>query len=178
MLLIRGARYSELLALTYDDIKDNTLIINKQLTEVPDSPKGKYIPHISTTKTNSSNRIIPLSAAVVEEINKHKKLHKAEMMKNGYRTNNIFTTSNGNYLYKRNVSLSLIRLYRRIGVPYHKFHTYRHTFGTNLSRAGVPIEETARLMGHSNINVTAKYYINISEERKLEAVEKITSFSL
>ncbi len=173
-----GARFSELLALTYDNIQDDTLIIANQVSDAPDRPGHSRKPHISDTKTPASHRAIPLAAPIMAEIAEHKRIHKAEMLKNGYRSNNIFTTSTGNLLYRRNVARSLERLYKRIGVPYHSFHAYRHTFGTNLSRAGVPIEETARLMGHSSINVTAKYYINISAERKREAVEKITHYSL
>ena len=171
-----GGRFSELLALTYSDIKGNMLYINKQVSEhSTEDCKGV---HITEPKTSSSIRVVPLSAAVVAEIRRHTALHKAEMLQNGYRTDFIFTTSNGTLYHRRNVSRSLQRLYKRIGVPYHKFHAYRHTFGTNLSRAGVPIEETAKLMGHSDISVTAKYYIDVSAARKREAVEKISSFSL
>ncbi len=173
-----GARFSELLALTYDDVKDNALTIKTQLSDAPKRPDDSRKLHINDTKTPASRRVIPLSAQVMEEIAEHKRLHEAEMLKNGYRSNNLFTSSTGNYLYRRNVARSLERLYKRIGVQYHSFHAYRHTFGTNLSRAGVPIEETARLMGHSSINVTAKYYINVSAERKRQAVEKITRYSL
>lgn len=171
-----GARFSELLALTYDDIKDNSLYISKQVSEV--KTEGTKGIHIAATKSIDSNRVIPLSDIVMSEIRKHTAIHKAEMMKKGYRTNNIFTTSTGNYYYRRNLARSLKRLYKRIGVPYHKFHAYRHTFGTNLSRAGVPIEETSKLMGHSDISITARYYIDVNAERKREAVEKITAFSL
>lgn len=173
-----GARFSELLALTYGDIRDNSLYISKQLSETAplDGENGKT--GITQTKTPSSNRVVPLSAAVLRELEAHKSVHEAEMLKNGYRTQNIFTTSNGTYYYKRNVIRSLKRLYKRIGVPYHKFHSFRHTFGTNLSRAGVPIEEAAALMGHTDIHITAKYYINIDAQRKREAVEKIAAYSL
>lgn len=171
-----GARFSELLALTYDDIRDKSLYINKQVSEV--KTEGSKGIHTVTTKTYTSKRVIPLSDMVLAEVRKHTAIHKEEMLKKGYRTDNIFTTSTGRYYYRRNVSRSLERLYKRIGVPYHRFHAYRHTFGTNLSRAGVPIEETCKLMGHSDISITAKYYVNISAERKREAVEKIVSFSL
>lgn len=171
-----GARISELLALTYDDIKGNLLYINKQLAE--QNAKGEYKFHLIDTKSTSSARVIPLPDKVLEEINIHTALHKEEMIQNNYRTNYLFTTSTGNHYFRRNLQRALERLYKKIDVPYHKFHDYRHTFGTNLSRAGVPIEETSKLMGHSSIEITAKYYINIATMRKLEAVEKITAFSL
>lgn len=171
-----GARIAELLALTYDDIKDNVLIINKQLAERSYGEAEGF--HLVRTKSSCSNRAIPLTDEVMKEVEKHKKLHQLEMQANGYETKNIFTTNTGQYYYRRNLQVALKRLYDRIDVPYHNFHSYRHTFGTNLSRAGVPIEETAKLMGHSSVDVTAKYYINVDAKRKLEAVQKITGYSL
>lgn len=67
---------------------------------------------------------------------------------------------------------------RSSGVSCHKFHSFRHTFGTSLSRAGVLIEETAKLMGHADISVTAKYYIDVNADRRKAAVEKIVNYSM
>lgn len=178
MAVNTGARFSELLALTYDDVKDGILSITKQQSEISPIGDEKVKIHITSTKTISSKRLIPLTDAVMKEIAKHRVLHCKEMSLNGYQTNYIFTTGKGTLYYKRNIIRSLKRLYKRIGVPYHKFHSFRHTFGTNLSRAGVPIEETAKLMGHSSIEITAKYYINIDAKRKREALEKIIKYSL
>lgn len=171
-----GARISELLALTYNDIEGNKLTINKQTTEVTYGDKCGV--RLSNTKTACSNRVIYLSDEVVKEYEKHKKVHQAEMMKKGYRTDIIFSTTTGKYHFKRDVTRSLDRLYKRINVPKHTFHAFRHTFATNLSRAGVPIEQTSKLMGHSGSDVTQQYYINIGQEAKLDAVQKIVQYSL
>lgn len=171
-----GMRIGEILALTYDDIADNQVTINKQLIETYNN--GKINLQISDTKTICSNRIVPLAPQVIAELEKHKAIHKAEMKKNMYITNNIFTTSTGNLHYKRDVTRSLQRLYKRIGVSYIKFHGYRDTFATNLSKAGVPIEEVSALLGHSDISITAKYYVSIDAQRKRNAVEKIVACSL
>ena len=176
-----GARFSELLALTYDDIRDGMLYITKQLADAADvnsKDEKKTDLHIEETKTESSNRVIPLSAPVIAEVEKHRKLQAKEMEEHGYETNYLFTTSNGTFYYKRNVARSLDRLYKRIKVEPHKFHAFRHTFGTNLSRAGVPIEETSKLMGHSDISMTAKYYVYVDAERRRAAVDKIVGYSL
>lgn len=173
-----GCRIAELLALTYDDIRDDKLYISKQLSESPDIDHPELSQHIEIPKTSTSIRIVPLSGTVSDAIIRHRAMHKAEMLEKGYRTDYIFTTSHGTWYYKRNIARALDRLYRRIGVPHHKFHAFRHTFGTNLSRAGVPIEETAKLMGHSDISITAKYYIDINADRKRAAVEKIVAFSM
>ena len=119
-----------------------------------------------------------VSDEVVKEFEKHRKIHRQEMIDNKYMTNIIFSTNTGNYHFKSEVTRSLKRLYKRIGVPQHTFHSFRHTFGTNLSRAGVPIERTSKLMGHSGVDVTSQYYINIGQAEKLDAVQKIVHFSL
>ena len=169
-----GARFSELLALTYDDIRDDCLYINKQIYEGNIDEGFSIIP----TKSHNSNRALPLPPQILAEIEAHKKWQKKDMAENGYITNRLFTTSTGNYYYRRSVLHALERLYKRIGVPYHKFHSFRHTFATNLSRAGVPIEETSALLGHSSIEMTAKYYVDISTKRKMEAMKKVVGFSL
>ena len=42
----------------------------------------------------------------------------------------------------------------------------------------MPIEETAALMGHADISITAKYYVEISADRKKTALDKIADFTL
>lgn len=169
-----GLRISELLALKYSDINNKLLYVNKQLSEV--TIENKKI-HLKETKTDSSNRVIPLSNHVLKEFAIHRKLHQLQMKENNFTTDFIFTTSTGSFYYKRNVTRSLERLYNRIGVPKKHFHVYRATFATNLAKQ-TNIEVTHALLGHSNISVTARYYVNIEAERKRESIEKITHYSI
>ena len=39
-------------------------------------------------------------------------------------------------------------------------------------------EVSSKLMGHSDVTITSKYYVNVDAERKLDAVEKISKYSL
>ena len=174
-----GARLGELLALTYDDIQGNLLFITKQLSDVaPVDDEASYSSNITATKSCGSNRVIPLSQAVLKELEIHKKVQEREMDKYGYDTNYLFTTSNGTFYYKRNIRRAIVRACDRIGIEYHKFHALRHSFGTNLSRAGIPIEDTSKLMGHADISTTSKYYVGVNAQRKLDAVEKIAEFTM
>ncbi len=59
---------------------------------------------------------------------------------------------------------------KKIGVPQRGFHTYRHTFGTMLCNRGVPIQTASVLLGHADIKITARYYINVSLDEKAKAV--------
>lgn len=51
-----------------------------------------------------------------------------------------------------------------------KPHTFRHTFCTRLVSKGVPLTTVSKLAGHSSVETTAKFYINISKEEKMRAV--------
>lgn len=174
-----GARFAELLALKYEDIQDNCLIINKQTSEIKqlDDSANKGI-HITETKTNNSNRSIPLTDYLLSEIDKHHKLQLQEMQDLGYKTDFLFTTKNGTLYYKRNVTRSLKRTCEAHNIPWKKFHALRSTFATNLSRANVPTDTSKTLMGHSSIDTTAEYYISIDASRRKDAIEKIEKYTL
>lgn len=174
MAVNTGARISELLALEYKDIVNGSVVINKQVTNVKTSTNNGV--RLSDTKTVNSRRVVPLNQFTLDELAKHKIGHREEMERCGYTTDKIFTTQTGNYYDRRSIGHALNRFYKSHDIPRHKFHAFRHTFGTNLSRAGVPIEETAALMGHKSIDITAKYYININADRKRSAVEKLSAF--
>ena len=55
-------------------------------------------------------------------------------------------------------------------VPY----CLRHTFGTDMQRAGVPINLTRYMMGHTDISTTANVYIDSGKEDALQAVQLIS----
>jgi len=52
-------------------------------------------------------------------------------------------------------------------------HLFRHTFCTRLLNRGVDITTVSKLAGHANVNMTIKYYINITREQKRDAVDKL-----
>ena len=74
---------------------------------------------------------------------------------------------------KRNVRRALKRYYEEIGIENKSVHTYRATFATNLCRAGVDIEVASKMLGHADINTTAKYYVGITQDRKQDAAKRL-----
>ena len=182
MATYTGMRISELLGLKYEDIKktpDGYIVnVRRQVQEVAyyDS-EGKKRTSLEedTLKSSSSYRTIPLNPIVVHELSIHKLWHLKEQMIQNYRTDYIFTTENGEFIYRRSAKQSCDRYYKRIGVEPKGFHTYRHTFGTNLYKNGVPMKTASDLLGHSDISITAKYYIGTGEEEKRKAIEVLSN---
>lgn len=177
LAIFTGARISELTALTYDDLKDGQMRINKALKEI-DPIKGsgeKARAEVTETKTQSSIRTIPLEPIdlIQREIDNHRRWHQAEMMKYGYRTNYVFTTASGNLYFKSSIRTAFKRLCKALDIEPRGFHTFRHTFGTRLAKSGEPISTVSKLMGHDSISVTSKYYIGIDEAQKRDAVKRL-----
>lgn len=169
LLAVRtGARISELLALQYNDVTDAGIRINKQVLD-RETKKSARDP-IAKTKSAASIRIVPISDDTRAIIREHRARHLKEMKENGYSTFYIFTTKNGTLYDRRNVQRACDRVYDKIGVEHLGFHVYRHTFGSMLANNGVPIQTLASLLGHTDISVTARYYINVSNKQKEAAI--------
>lgn len=173
LALATGARIGELLALKYDDITPEGVRINKQLQRKTGA--GFYI---ETTKTVAAVRIVPLSIETREEIETHSIWHKTEMLSEGYKTPFIFTTKTGGHYDTPTVRKSCNRVYRKIGVREMGFHVYRHTFGSILANAGVPIQTVSKLMGHTDIGVTSKYYVNVGTDAKKAAINAMNQYMI
>ena len=176
-----GCRKSELLALKYSDITPDGVRITKTLAEISDGlTKGKMKTRLAVTdpKTSASVRTIPVDSIVYEELKRHKEWHKKEQIRKGYRSDFIFTTDSGEFYNNKNLDRALERYYKRIGIEAKTMHTYRHTYGTNLCRAGYPIETARELLGHESIETTAKYYVRVNIESKREAALALRQFAV
>ena len=173
-----GCRIGELLGLKYSDIRDGKVFIERSLgfeVEITRSEKKPKKLVIGPVKTLNAIRSIPLLKNTLAEIEKHRAWHNKEMVANGYRTEFIFTTQSGSFYDRNNLNRACERYYKTIGIEYKGFHVYRHTFCTNLCKNGVPLQTAYKLMGHEDIRVTARFYTNIDDEQKQEAIEKLMS---
>ena len=52
------------------------------------------------------------------------------------------------------------------------FHVLRHTFGTLLVSAGVPMESIAKMMGHTNIRTT-QGYAKVTDDKISEDMDRL-----
>lgn len=175
LAIYTGARVGELLALQYTDIENGTMTINKALKEIePIRGKGeKTRLEIQQTKTASSVRTLPLDESVQKAIVFHKNWHQKEMLKNGFRTDYVFTTENGNLLFPSSVRTAFKRLCKEIGIQHGHIHTFRDSLASRLAEKGVPIERVCKILGHDSVSVTSRYYIHVSQDSMREAMAKI-----
>jgi integrase/recombinase XerC len=69
----------------------------------------------------------------------------------------LFLGIHGERLGPKGIRVALKKLARKVGVAKFTPHRIRHTFGTETSRAGVPVEVLQQLMGHESIETTMLY---------------------
>ena len=178
LMMNTGLRISELLGLQYGDIQGHTLHVERQLIKQEDLTGGGKTSYVLLPpKSLDSRRSIPLSDPVLAALREHRIWRSWRDHRESCEgpEDMIFLTRYGNPYDKRSLQGTFNRYYRKIGVPCRGFHTYRHTFATELVEAGAPIEVVSKLLGHSNINVTAKYYVSISEQTKAQAIRNLAA---
>lgn len=176
LALYTGLRKGELLALTWDDVDyDKKLLrVNKSRT----GSRKAITAQITTPKTESSNRKIPLNDTVLEALKAEKKRQDeySAMLGNGYDKSSSFIIRT--VLGKPYVNLSAInrvvnRLTEKAGLPHCTIHGFRHSVASILDDNGVPIQDISVLLGHESVQTTERIYINRRKTAKAETIETL-----
>ena len=155
-LLLTGIRRGELLGLKAEDITNNTLTINRAV--FLEHNKARVLEH--EAKTEKSLRTIPLVPELAYRL-QHLP-HKGEY---------LFSTKNGTLLNPRNFTRDYNAFFKHLreaepSVRLLSPHCCRHTFATLTREYGADIRVVQELLGHSDINTTAKYsHANMSSMR-------------
>lgn len=64
------------------------------------------------------------------------------------------------------------RALKAAGLPAHRFHDLRHTFGTRMAAAGVPMRTLQEWMGHRDIQTTMRYADYAPSAHEAEMVDQ------
>ena len=182
ILLHTGMRISEFCGLTIRDLDmENRIIdINHQLL------RTIYGYQVATTKTNAGTRKIPMSDEVYEcfqVILDARKKPKAEKMVDGY-TGFLFLDKDGMPLVAQHWESRFSRMVKRyndiyrVQMPKITPHVCRHTYCSNMAKAGMNPKTLQYLMGHSDIGVTMNVYTHLGledAEAELHRMQEVES---
>lgn len=178
--LYTGMRRGEVLALKWSDYDKNekTISITKALSRVRTYNKNgnKTMLTVTTPKTDTSIRTVPLIDKAVELLAEHKRKQERYMELVGdYYTDNdlIFSSSRGDYLDPGNFNRKLNKTVKKIGIPRISPHVLRHSFATRGLEAEVSLKAMQELLGHSSITVTGDIYTHILKEQKRKEILKL-----
>lgn len=179
ILFHTGLRISEFCGLTLADIdmKKRTINVDHQLLRLSNM---EYV--ITDTKTDSGTRVLPMTQNVYEcfqRILKTRKRPKVEPMVDK-RIGFLFLDKNGMPKvagHWEKYFKHMVGKYNRthkVQLPGITPHVCRHTYCTNMARAGVNPKSLQYLMGHAEVATTMDVYTHFGyEEAKME-VEKVS----
>lgn len=122
-----------------------------------DIDEEKQLVHIRGTKTESSDRYIPLFDTVFDTI--------SDILFGKKPSEKLFDFM-PDYVSKR------FKKY----CPGHVLHDLRHTFATRALDAGVPMKVVQTWLGHSELSTTADIYTDVSRELSFDEAKKLDRY--
>ena len=162
--LYTGLRIGELLALTWEDIdfQNGTMTISKSCFDSWEN--GHYKKVFDTTKTQSSERVIPLPKQLIGELKQLKKQTCGRFV----------VAAKSEYgaqirAYQRSFGLVLEKLH----IERKGFHALRHTFATRALEVGMDVKTLSEILGHQNPTITLNRYAHSLLEHKTEMMNKV-----
>jgi len=167
-LLETGARYGELVRVTWADVDFERAVLTLRATN---------------TKSRKE-RAIPLLPGMVAALRALQPEHVAVLDRPLRPSDLVFLSPEGCAWPRHSVNVTrmLHRLLEaaeidRIDAQGRKIdvHALRHAFASRLARNGVPITFAQRLLGHATVEMTARVYTHLGEEQMREAIGRIAT---
>jgi integrase len=157
--VMTGLRKGELVALRWRDVDWNAgrIRVRRNYT------RGEF----GTPKSRRSSRSVPMTAELAGELRRlwNQTIHRDD-------DDLVFAhPDHGGILPKANISRRLSAALRAAGIEDHRFHDLRHTFGTRMAAAGVPLRTLQEWTGHRHITTTQRYADYSPSEHEGEMVE-------
>ena len=139
-----GLRRGELLALRWEDVDWLASRIRVRRNYV----RGAF----GTPKSRRSTRSVPMArevAVAVEALSATTESAPDALVFGHPQT--------GEPLHTAGTGRRFTRALVAAGLPHHRFHDLRHTFGTTMAAAGVPMRTLQEWMGHRDVTTTQRY---------------------
>jgi integrase len=140
-----GLRQGELLALRWRDVDWKAHKIRVRRNYV----RG----HWGTPKSRRGSRAVPLAPSLATELQAHLRRSRFQ----GYDDLVFGHPETGEVLVHATVGQHFKKALRAAGLREMRFNDLRHTYGTTLAAAGVPMRNLQEWMGHRDIKTTLIY---------------------
>lgn len=168
IMFYTGCRPSEAMALKFYDFDGKYISINKSIQR-----RGKR--ELDTPKNQSSIRKVIINRKVKKSI---KLLKKYYIKKYGYFKSDYFILG-----AIKPISPTTIDRYKKEACNKANLrpitqHQFRHSYATYLTNSGIPINVISKLLGHSNVNITASVYIHQDLSQEKRVLRTLNSISL
>lgn len=164
-----GARKGEINALKWSDIDGNIMHIRRSIAQ---KTKGEDIE--TPPKNKSSIRDLQMPTQLIEILNEHKERQRAasRLFSDDYRICGGERPLRDTSIDKHNRKFAI-----EADLPRIRIHDFRHSHASLLANEGINIQEIARRLGHSNVQITWNTYSHLyprEEDRAIEVLERIS----
>lgn len=189
VLLGTGCRVGEVVGLRWEDcdFDEGIISINHNLI-YRQQENGKCEYRITTPKTKSGVRIVPMLSEVREALQQEWKRQSLigfnKVVIDGY-CNFIFSNRHGEALNAHCINRAIIRIYEAYNaeetaqaekenrepvlIPHFSVHNLRHTFCTRFCENETNLKIIQEIMGHADIETTMNIYNEATKEKKMES---------
>lgn len=166
LCLYTGLRVGELCGLQWKDIDMTSKIIRVKRTvqRISDGSGHTYF-LIGTTKTEHSEREIPLPTFLINLIKDFEPQNKSFYV----------TSGSENFTQPRTYQNRFKRYLKECNVSEYHFHTLRHTFASRAIELGFDAKSLSEILGHSDVKITLALYVHPSLEQKRREMELFSS---
>ncbi len=168
-----GARQSELLGLTWENISEEELSVSieKALHKTYEEDEEEEFELRDRTKNATSTRTIGVSQKLIFALNLHRDKQNEKGIGTGP-TDLIFTESDGRPMDADSLSARYRKLAKKHGHKGMTFHHLRHTHATILLTDGAYINEVAQRLGHADPRITLSTYGHVLPKRMHSLAER------
>lgn len=163
MSLEAGLRLGEVCALRWSDINFDDGVVHIRRTALRINYGGRSQLTIQTPKSDASERIVPLTA---------KLLNLLKAARNGVDPEAyILTGSSRKPMEPRTMQYRFQRFLKILGIKKRGYHATRHSFATRCAEHGVDAKSLSEILGHANVQTTLQMYVHPSMEAKRQYME-------
>lgn len=183
ILFHTGLRISEFCGVTVRDIdlKNMKIKVDHQLLR---TSQMKYM--VTETKTEAGKRLLPITedvAKMFQVLVEDREAPKIEPIIDGH-SGFLFYDKEGmplvamHWQHRFNHMVNRYNEIYRIQIPNSTPHVCRHTYCSNMAKAGMNPKTLQYLMGHSDIGVTMNVYTHVNFDDAEEELKRMESFRL
>lgn len=169
LLYYTGMRLGELLAITWNDYKNNYLAVYKSIPKQTEN--GKLVP--KETKNTSSIRNVSLPDSICKLLDEYKDL---EILQPGF-SNDWYIFGRNEPLPRTNINRFKDEAIKKSGVKRITIHEFRHSHASNLINNKMSIIGVSRRLGHADVNMTLKVYAHLFKESDDEIINYLETKS-
>lgn len=169
VLYFCGLRRGEARALQWNDIDfvDEELRVNKNCITIGSESSDNY--QLTSPKTQSSNRLIPIPSTLIEDL---KKSQQEDKRRYGFK-NTWFVFGTDVPLKNSKLRLRKNLIAEKAGLRQIKIHDFRHSCASLLINNGANITMVAKYLGHTKIDETLNTYSHMYKSKLNDIVGTI-----